>query len=111
MHVAPGEICVVQRGMRFRWAAGHGGQGVCGARPRLAAHSAQQARINYILTCPPPPPPPPPPPSPSAAACALICSVALPEGRARGYVLEIFASHFQLPDLGPIGELCRGVVH
>ncbi|KAL4422217.1 hypothetical protein ABPG77_009692 [Micractinium sp. CCAP 211/92] len=47
MHVAPGEICVLQRGMRF--------------------------------------------------------SVALPDGRARGYVLEIFGSHFQLPDLGPIG--------
>ena len=33
----------------------------------------------------------------------VCCSVDLPEGRARGYVLEIFASHFTLPDLGPIG--------
>lgn len=29
--------------------------------------------------------------------------VELPEGRGRGYVLEIFQSHFVLPDLGPIG--------
>lgn len=47
MHVSPGEICVVQRGMRF--------------------------------------------------------SVSLVDGKARGYVLEVFGSHFQLPDLGPIG--------
>lgn len=47
LHVAPGEICVVQRGMRF--------------------------------------------------------SVALPDGKARGYVLEVFGGQFQLPDLGPIG--------
>jgi homogentisate 1,2-dioxygenase len=47
MRVAPGEICVIQRGMRF--------------------------------------------------------SVDLPDGRARGYVLEVFTGHFQLPDLGPIG--------
>lgn len=47
LEVSPGEILVVQRGMRFR--------------------------------------------------------LDLPEGRARGYVLEVFAGHFQLPDLGPIG--------
>lgn len=49
MHVAPGEICVVQRGIRF--------------------------------------------------------SVNLPQGvqKIRGYVLEVFGGHFQLPDLGPIG--------
>lgn len=34
---------------------------------------------------------------------AADCSVDLPDGRARGYVLEVFAGHFQLPDLGPIG--------
>lgn len=33
----------------------------------------------------------------------LRFSVDLPEGRARGYVLEVFEGHFQLPDLGPIG--------
>ena len=33
----------------------------------------------------------------------LPCSVDLPDGRARGYVLEVFAGHFQLPELGPIG--------
>lgn len=32
-------------------------------------------------------------------------SVALPEGPARGYVLEVFGGHFTLPDLGPIGGL------
>eukprot|EP01113_Clastostelium_recurvatum_P018292 TRINITY_DN2156_c0_g1_i1.p1 TRINITY_DN2156_c0_g1~~TRINITY_DN2156_c0_g1_i1.p1 ORF type:complete len:461 (-),score=98.21 TRINITY_DN2156_c0_g1_i1:60-1442(-) len=33
-----------------------------------------------------------------------ICfSVRLPEGTGRGYVLEVFGSHFKLPDLGPIG--------
>mmetsp|Transcript_16292 Transcript_16292/g.38654 ORF Transcript_16292/g.38654 Transcript_16292/m.38654 type:complete len:301 (-) Transcript_16292:187-1089(-) len=30
-------------------------------------------------------------------------SVGLPDGPSRGYVLEIFDGHFQLPDLGPIG--------
>lgn len=25
----------------------------------------------------------------------------------RGYVLEVFGSHFELPDLGPIGKLSR----
>jgi homogentisate 1,2-dioxygenase len=53
MAVAPGEICVVQRGIRF--------------------------------------------------------SVALPDGPARGYVLEVFEGHFTLPDLGPIGEAGFGV--
>ncbi|KAI4321829.1 hypothetical protein MLD38_035163 [Melastoma candidum] len=30
-------------------------------------------------------------------------NVALPDGPSRGYVAEIFGTHFQLPDLGPIG--------
>ena len=30
-------------------------------------------------------------------------SVDLPDGTARGYVLEVFSGHFTLPDLGPIG--------
>ncbi|KAI6687241.1 hypothetical protein NL676_024069 [Syzygium grande] len=30
-------------------------------------------------------------------------SVDLPDGPSRGYVAEIFGTHFQLPDLGPIG--------
>ena len=48
LDVAPGEICVVQRGMRF--------------------------------------------------------SVGLQDtNAARGYVLEVFSGHFELPDLGPIG--------
>lgn len=48
--------------------------------------------------------------------CAVVqrgmrFSVALPavgdgEVAARGYVLEVFGGHFQLPDLGPIGVLC-----
>ena len=25
---------------------------------------------------------------------------------ARGYVLEVFSGHFELPDLGPIGQPC-----
>ncbi|KAJ4726393.1 homogentisate 1,2-dioxygenase [Melia azedarach] len=29
--------------------------------------------------------------------------VSLPDGPSRGYVAEIFGTHFQLPDLGPIG--------
>lgn len=33
-------------------------------------------------------------------------SVDVEGGRARGYVLEVFAGHFVLPDLGPIGEYC-----
>ncbi|KAG5457675.1 MAG: homogentisate 1,2-dioxygenase-domain-containing protein, partial [Olpidium bornovanus] len=30
-------------------------------------------------------------------------SVALPDGGSRGYILEVFGNHFELPDLGPIG--------
>lgn len=30
-------------------------------------------------------------------------AVDLPDGDSRGYVGEIFGTHFQLPDLGPIG--------
>ncbi|KAI6233466.1 Homogentisate 1,2-dioxygenase [Aphelenchoides fujianensis] len=30
-------------------------------------------------------------------------AVELADGRARGYVLEVFGAHFQLPELGPIG--------
>ncbi|KAH8951158.1 hypothetical protein BDL97_09G012600 [Sphagnum fallax] len=30
-------------------------------------------------------------------------AVELPDGPSRGYVLEVFDGHFQLPDLGPIG--------
>jgi len=30
-------------------------------------------------------------------------SVNLPDGPSRGYVAEIFGTHFELPDLGPIG--------
>lgn len=30
-------------------------------------------------------------------------AVDLPDGPSRGYVSEIFGTHFQLPDLGPIG--------
>ncbi|BDA41515.1 Homogentisate 1,2-dioxygenase [Coccomyxa sp. Obi] len=35
--------------------------------------------------------------------CGIRFSVALPGGCARGYVLEVFGSHFILPDLGPVG--------
>ena len=52
LNVAPGEIVVVQRGMRF--------------------------------------------------------SVALADGPARGYVLEVFSGHFRLPDLGVIGATDPG---
>lgn len=30
-------------------------------------------------------------------------AVDLPDGPSRGYVAEVFGTHFQLPDLGPIG--------
>ena len=30
---------------------------------------------------------------------------------ARGYVLEVFQGHFQLPDLGPIGETQKMMEH
>ncbi|RUS32861.1 homogentisate 1,2-dioxygenase, partial [Jimgerdemannia flammicorona] len=30
-------------------------------------------------------------------------SVALPDGPSRGYILEVYNGHFELPDLGPIG--------
>jgi hypothetical protein len=57
---------------------------------RLPPHSCLLLRVRVCTSC--------------------TCSVALPEGRARGYVLEIFASHFQLPDLGPIGECVEQLV-
>ncbi|KAF6158429.1 hypothetical protein GIB67_022026 [Kingdonia uniflora] len=30
-------------------------------------------------------------------------SITLPDGPSRGYIAEVFGSHYQLPDLGPIG--------
>lgn len=30
-------------------------------------------------------------------------SIDLPDGPSRGYVAEVFGTHFHLPDLGPIG--------
>lgn len=59
MHVAPGEIAVVQRGMRF------------------SVDLAEQP--------------------PLGSSCPEAGS------GARGYVLEVYSGHFQLPDLGPIG--------
>ena len=50
IHMVPGEICVIQRGMRFS----------VGLQNTTAA---------------------------------------------RGYVLEVFSGHFELPDLGPIGRM------
>ncbi|XP_030460971.2 homogentisate 1,2-dioxygenase-like [Syzygium oleosum] len=41
-------------------------------------------------------------------------SVDLPDGPSRGYVAEIFGTHFQLPDLGPIdagGKLSNKLSH
>ncbi|QYS97887.1 Homogentisate 1,2-dioxygenase [Trichoderma simmonsii] len=32
--------------------------------------------------------------------------ITLPEGPVRGYVLELYQGHFQLPELGPIGSNC-----
>ncbi|QSZ30409.1 hypothetical protein DSL72_004932 [Monilinia vaccinii-corymbosi] len=32
--------------------------------------------------------------------------VELPAGPARGYILELYSGHFQLPELGPIGSNC-----
>lgn len=34
----------------------------------------------------------------------VVFSVQLPNGRGRGYVLELFEGHFTLPELGPIGS-------
>ncbi|KAI1339161.1 homogentisate 1,2-dioxygenase [Xylariaceae sp. FL0016] len=31
-------------------------------------------------------------------------SVALPDGPSRGYIQEVFGSHYELPDMGPIGS-------
>lgn len=31
-------------------------------------------------------------------------AVDLPDGPSRGYVAEVFGTHFQLPELGPIGR-------
>jgi homogentisate 1,2-dioxygenase len=61
MAVAPGEIFVVQRGIRFSVAL---------QEPPAGAHAANGS---------------------AGTPCA------------RGYVLEVFGGHFQLPELGPIG--------
>lgn len=61
MHIAPGEIAVLQRGMRF---------------------AVDLADSNPASS------------TPSGSAGNL---------GARGYVLEVYSGHFQLPDLGPIG--------
>lgn len=55
LRVDPGEICVIQRGMRFS--------------------------VGLLDT-----------------------------NAARGYVLEVFSGHFELPDLGPIGQPCLSVI-
>ena len=103
LHVAPGEICVVQRGMRFRCGWGSARVDACvpphaplgdvrGAARALetvhhiAAAGAAPRRLPLLLR-----------------SCIASRSVALPDGRTRGYVLEVFSGHFQLPDLGPIG--------
>lgn len=39
----------------------------------------------------------------------LRWKVSLPDGPARGYVHEVFGSHFELPDLGVIGS--NGLAH
>lgn len=57
MHVTPGEIAVVQRGMKFAI--------------NLAGDQAPGVNTSG--------------------------------SGARGYVLEVYSGHFQLPDLGPIG--------
>ena len=144
MRVAPGEICVIQRGMRFRCrrfflcpgapcvfarsgcgrpldkgavilpgmrfrcgalvgrhqthAARGGGHRFArlerGMQAAVASRRAQLHAARRGLM------------QPWRGLCSHSgCSVALPDGRARGYVLEVFAGHFQLPDLGPIGEL------
>ena len=36
--------------------------------------------------------------------CGMRFSVALVDGTARGYMLEVYGSHFVLPDLGPVGK-------
>ena len=33
-------------------------------------------------------------------------SVAVPDGPSRGYIMEIYTNHFDLPELGPIGSNC-----
>ena len=40
--------------------------------------------------------------------CGMRFSVALLAVSARGYMLEVFGSHFTLPDLGPVGEKHNG---
>lgn len=67
MRIDPGEICVIQRGMRFS-------VGLVGSESYGSDTDAGSSGIQ-----------------------------------ARGYVLEIFAGHFQLPELGPLGA--NGLAH
>lgn len=39
----------------------------------------------------------------------IVFSVAV-EGESRGYVCEVYDGHFKIPDLGPIGMHCCGVL-
>ena len=43
--------------------------------------------------------------------CGMRFSVALAHGAARGYMLEVYGSHFVLPDLGPVGEQHVNTLH
>ena len=81
MEVAPGEICVIPRGVRFSvalsppWATGGGA----------------------------------PTPSPTPAHGSTAEPAGAESDGARGYVLEVFQGFFTLPDLGPIGMYaCAG---
>jgi len=67
MRVDPGEICVIQRGMRFS-------VDIVGPEANSNNDDGSESTIQ-----------------------------------ARGYVLEIFAGHFQLPELGPLGA--NGLAH
>lgn len=67
MRIDPGEICVIQRGMRFS----------VGLVPGDSDNTTTTTNSTVQM--------------------------------ARGYVLEIFAGHFQLPELGPIGA--NGLAH
>ncbi|KAF5830236.1 RmlC-like cupin domain-containing protein [Dunaliella salina] len=83
LEVAPSEIAVIGRGMRFavELLPGPGPDAASPSRPSSMDSTASQP----------------------ASSQSLAGSNGKSSLAARGYILEVFSGHFQLPDLGPIG--------
>lgn len=88
MEVAPGEVAMIPRGVRFSvhlLTQQPAGTAAAASSASAAASSSSSAHGSGAGDAP-------------AGSAAAQCI------GARGYVLEVFQGMFALPDLGPIGE-------